>query len=84
VRIRAAKVGFLPCQRCGLHATLRSLDIAVPALPARKATRGLPGQPAAPAGWCPLIALCGLCWTDAISMLRAEATPDIVGTVSPV
>lgn len=79
-----------PCQRCTLHAALRSLDLAVTedrGAARRGVVRGLRGslgaQPAVPAGWCPLIALCGLCWIDVVDMLRAQARPDASGTVSP-
>jgi len=70
-------IGFGSCQGCGLHSTLRTLDVAVAALPARK------NDEAVPAGWCPLIALCGMCWDLAVAMLREKATPDSSGAISP-
>jgi len=66
---RASKFGAHPCERCGLVATLRSLDVAVAARPATKLCA------ASPAGWAPLLALCGSCWTDLVDELRALATP---------
>ena len=75
-----SKVGFGACQGCGTHATLRTVDVAVPRLPARP---GKHGRPAVPAGFCPLIALCGACWTGVVEELRAKATPDSSGAVSP-
>jgi hypothetical protein len=76
--VRASKFGFHACQRCGVCATLRSIDVYVGPIPKRsKHDLG------APAGWCPLIALCGMCWTDVVKMLRDEATPDSSGEVSP-
>ena len=79
--VRVSKHGLQACERCGLYATLRTLDVAVPALPARG--KGMFKQPAVPAGWCPLIALCGQCWTDVVAMLREQATPDVSGAISP-
>lgn len=76
-KIRVAKHGAQACQSCGTVATLRSLDVAVPARAARR------DSPAMPAGWAPLIALCGICWTDVRTMLRAAATPDSSGSISP-
>jgi hypothetical protein len=75
--IRVSGIGFEACERCGLHAMLRTLDVSVPKLSARK------GRAEVPAGWCPLIALCGICWTDAVKMLRDAAIPDSSGAVSP-
>ena len=80
--VRVSKVELQACERCGLHATLRTLDISVAARPARE-TRWGEKVPAMPAGWCPLVALCGQCWTDVVTMLREKATPDSSGTVSP-
>lgn len=76
-KIRVEKRGLNPCDRCGLHATLRSLDVHVPAIPKRRYA------PACPEGWAPLIALCGNCWTDVRTMLREAATPDASGVISP-
>ena len=75
VRVSAEGVAgqpqFASCQRCGLLRHLRTLDVAVPAIRAGK------GRPASPAGWCPLIALCGDCWSDVARMLReARRTKD--------
>lgn len=82
LRVTARGPGI--CDRCGLHATMRSLDVAVPAIPERRSQlRDGHTMPGAPAGWCPLIALCGMCWTDVRDMLRAKATPDPSGEVSP-
>jgi hypothetical protein len=80
VKLRVSKAGFQACQGCGTGATLRTLDVAVSAIPARK---GEFKQPAVPASWCPLIALCGACWTDVRTMLREAATPDSSGEISP-
>jgi hypothetical protein len=80
VKLHVSKAGFRTCEGCGTGATLRTLDVAVPARPARK---GKFGQPAIPASFCPLIALCGMCWTDVREMLRKAATPDSSGEVSP-
>ena len=74
--LRVSKLGLQPCERCGLHATLRTLDVAVP-------KAGYARDPDAPVGWAPLIALCGQCWTDIVKMLRDNATPDASGAVSP-
>lgn len=60
-----------------MYATLRTLDVAVAALPKRGK------QEAVPAGWCPLIALCGACWSEVVAMLRGNATPDSSGVISP-
>lgn len=73
-RVRVSKIGLQPCEWCGVHAALRTLDVAVPALAAEPGGRGLPAQPALPAGWCPLIALCGLCWTDVFEMFDETTT----------
>lgn len=74
---RCEAKGAGPCNGCGTYATLRTLEIATDGHPARK------GVPACPPGWCPLIALCGACWTKVVAMLRAKATPDMSGAVSP-
>lgn len=75
--VRISRIGLQPCERCGVHATLRTLDVSVPRIPARK------GSAEISPGWCPLIALCGMCWTDIVKMLREQATPDSSGAVSP-
>lgn len=83
-RIRVAKHELAPCDCCGLHATLRSLDVHVPAIAARpRGGKFLPARAAVPEGWAPLIALCGNCWTDVRTMLREAATPDASGVISP-
>jgi hypothetical protein len=68
--VQVSRIGYQACQGCGEHATLRTLDVAVPAIP--KTGK----QPAVPAGWCPLIALC-------VELLRENATPDSSGAISP-
>lgn len=80
-RARVDRAGFGACQGCGLHATLRTLDVAVRALPARG---GAYPRPAAPAGWCPLIALCGMCWTEVVQQFRELATPDAAERECPI
>lgn len=73
MNVQIAKQGFGACQGCGLHATLRSVDVAVPALAASK-RRNFVG---APAGWAPLVALCGHCWDALREQLDACATPGL-------
>jgi len=79
-RLRVSAIGFRACEGCGTFATLRTLDVEVSSIPARK---GRFKRAAVPSGFCPLIALCGMCWTHVRTLLRAKATPDSSGDVSP-
>ncbi len=76
-KLGVRKIGLQHCERCGVAATLRTLDVWVGEIKRSKHSAG------APAGWCPLIALCGMCWSDVVRMLRENATPDSSGAVSP-
>lgn len=63
---------FGACEGCGLHATLRSIDVRVPARAGRRARGKLPAQAPVPAGWAALIALCGFCWDEMVCDLNAK------------
>jgi hypothetical protein len=81
MKLQVSAVGFAACQGCGIHATLRTLDVRTKAI--AECRIGGFKRRAIPAGWCPLIALCGMCWTEVRSMLRDKATPDSSGEISP-